>query len=309
MLRVGVIGVGTWGQQHARVYSSLNQVRLVGVSDVNEELGRQVAERYRATYHKAYQPLVGEVDAVSIAVPTVDHYPVACHFLEHNTHVLIEKPISTSLQEADGLIALAKKKGLLLQVGHLERFNPAVVALRGLVKEPKFFEVHRLGVFAARSLDIDVVLDLMIHDLDILLSLVKSDVVRVSSVGIPILTPKIDIANARLEFANGCVANVTASRVSSEKIRKLRFFQPNSYISLDYEKQTVASYSLVPAEGASGKEIVSHNLVIERGEPLRAELESFVRSIEKRSTPECTGEDGKKALDMALRVLGQMKTA
>ncbi len=309
MLRVGVVGVGTWGRQHARIYSSLENVILEAIADIDEQTGHEIAQKHHSRYFKDYRGLVGHVDAVSIVVPTIDHYSIGRYFLENNVHVLIEKPITTTIAEAEALISRAKEKGMVLQVGHLERFNPAIVALEAILGEPKFFEVHRLGVFAARSLDIDVVLDLMIHDLDILLSLVPSKVVKINSVGIPILTSKIDIANTRLEFENGCVANVTASRVSSEKIRKLRFFQPNSYISVDYDKQTVASYGLIPSNGALGKEIVSHNMVIERYEPLKAELESFIECAEKKTTPKCTGEDGKRALEVALTVLSQMRTA
>ena len=287
----------------------MEEVKLVGVSDLNEEAGEGLAAKYRTRYFRDYHTLLAEVDAVSVAVPTVSHYEIGRTVLQQGVHALIEKPMTTTLAEADELIALAGRRQLILQVGHLERFNPAVQALHAVVRDPKFFEIHRLGVFALRSLDIDVVLDLMIHDLDILLSLVKSEIASISSVGIPILSPKVDIANARIEFANGCVANVTASRVSSERIRKLRFFQPNSYISLDYEKQSLSVYSLIPTEGGLGKDIVSHNLVVEPHEPLRAEIESFIDCVGKGIPPRCTGDDGRKALALALRIAAPMKTA
>ncbi len=309
MLRVGVVGVGTWGQNHARIYASLEDVKLAAVADLDGRAGAEIAARFKADFYGDYRQLLGRVDAVSVAVPTADHFRVASFFLENGIHVLVEKPMTATLEEADRLIELAERRKTVLQVGHLERFNPAVRALRPVVNEPKFFEAHRLGIFAPRSLDIDVVLDLMIHDLDIILSLVGSEVADIRSVGIPILSEKIDIANARLEFENGCVANLTASRVSSEKIRKLRFFQPNSYISLDYERQSVAVYSLVPTEGGAGRAIVSRMLVVEPGEPLRAQLESFVQAVSGGREPECSGREGREALAVALQVLARMRTA
>jgi len=306
MLRVGVIGVGTWGQKHARVYASLENVRLAGVCDPDEAVGREVAEKYKTQYFPHTEDLFGQVDAVSVVAPTAHHAEIGCAFLAHGVDVLVEKPMAGTLEEADRLIETARRHGRVLQVGHLERFNPAVIALRPILNDPRFFEIHRLGVFSPRSLDIDVVLDVMIHDLDILTSLVPSPVAAVRAVGIPILTDKIDIANARIEFENGCVANVTASRVSSERVRKIRFFQPNSYISLDYDRQTVSVYSLVPSDGPLGKDILTHNLVVAPYEPLRAELESFIACVERRAEPQCRGEDGRRALALAFEVLGHM---
>ncbi|MBI1747064.1 MAG: Gfo/Idh/MocA family oxidoreductase [Acidobacteria bacterium] len=308
MVRVGVVGVGAWGQKHARVYAAMEHVELIGVCDADPAAGQAVAQKYKTQYYKRPQDLFGGVDAVSIVVPTAGHSEVGCAFLEQGIDTLVEKPLASTLADADRLIACAARHRRLLQVGHLERFNPAVVALRTILTDPRFFEIHRLGVFSPRSLDIDVVLDVMIHDLDILLALVPSPIVTIRALGIPILTPKIDIANARIEFQNGCVANVTASRVSSERVRKIRFFQPNSYVSLDYERQTVSLYSLIPAPSPVGKEIVARSLVIEPYEPLRAELESFVACVESRAQPVCSGEDGRRALELACQVLNHMHT-
>lgn len=308
MIRVGVVGVGAWGQKHARVYAALDNVELVGVCDRDETAGKAIAEKYKTRYFDRPEALFGLVDAVSVVVPTVHHTEIGVAFMERGIDVLVEKPIAAGLEEADRLIAAAERHGRILQIGHLERFNPAVVGLRTVLNDPRFFEIHRLGVFSPRSLDIDVVLDVMIHDLDILASLVASKIVTIRAVGIPILTSKIDIANARIEFENGCVANVTASRVSSERVRKIRFFQPNSYVSLDYERQTVSMYSLVPSDSPFGKDIVTRNLLIEPYEPLRAELESFTACVEKREPPVCSGADGRRALELALQVLSHMES-
>src|SRR5687767_10936589 len=233
-LKTAVIGVGHLGQAHARIYASLEQSELVAVCDTAEEQGRRIAETYQTRFIPDFQDLLGSVEAVSIATPTVNHCEIACRFLEAGIHVLVEKPISRTLEEADQMIRLAEAKQLTLQVGHIERFNPAFIALQKQISHPRFFEAHRMGIFTPRSLDIDVVMDLMVHELDIITTLVGSEVVKLEAVGIPILTPMVDLANARLEFAGGCIANITASRVSGERLRKLRVFQPNEYYSLDY---------------------------------------------------------------------------
>jgi predicted dehydrogenase len=303
MLRVAVIGVGRMGREHARIYASLPEATLVGVCDLDRARGEAIAARYAARYCADYRELLGEVDAVSIAVPTESHCEIACEFLRSGVAVLVEKPMARTLSEAERMIRCAREAGVLLQVGHLERFNPAVRALATLVTEPKFFEVHRLGEFTERSLDIDVVLDLMIHDLDILLALVNAEIRTVHAVGVPILTDRVDIANARVEFANGCVANVTASRISREKVRKLRVFQPNAYISLDYTRQEVEVYRLVaPTDSRERPRIVGERLAVPKDEPLRAQLDAFLRCVREGMPPLVSGEDGHRALALALRI-------
>ncbi len=304
MLRVAVVGVGRIGKEHARIYASLPEAVLVGVCDIDRERGEAIAAQYAVRYYANYRELLGQVDAVSIAVPTESHCEIACEFLKNGVAVLVEKPMARTLEEADRMIRCAREAGVLLQVGHLERFNPAVRALSTLIVEPKFFEVHRLGEFTERSLDIDVVLDLMIHDLDILLSVVDAEVRAVHAVGVPILTDRVDIANARLEFANGCVANVTASRISREKVRKLRVFQPNAYISLDYTRQELEVYRLMASDDSGGRpRITGERIAVLRDEPLRAQLEAFLRCVREGTPPLVSGEDGRRALALAFRIL------
>jgi predicted dehydrogenase len=308
-IRVGVVGVGALGQHHARVYASLPNTILAGVADTRTGRAEEVAQSCSTRSFTDYRDLLGKVDAVSIATPTTLHAEIAGHFLREGVHVLVEKPISHSLEAADELIRTAKSSSRVLQVGHLERFNPAVRALREVVRRPRFFEAHRMGIFSPRSLDIDVILDLMIHDLDIILLLVPSLPVKINAVGIPILTPRIDIANARIQFEDGCVANVTASRISMEKIRKLRFFQAQDYVSLDYTRQDVAIFSLQGAIGGGGNQIVSRTLTPPKAEPLKEELTSFLRAACNAGPVECTGEDGRKSLDLALQILRQAEAA
>lgn len=308
MTRVAVVGVGSLGEHHARVYSELPQVELVGICDMNEAKGRRVAESFRARFYPTAEALIGEVEAVSLAVPTVSHAEIARMFLSNGVHVLVEKPVASTLDEARSMIASAQDSGKVLQVGHLERFNPAILALRPVVTTPKFFEGHRLSVFVPRSLDIDVVLDLMIHDLDLVLSFVPSEIAHIHAIGIPILTPKIDIANARIEFTNGCVANLTASRVSDEKVRKLRFFQPHDYVSIDFMKQETEVVSLRATDGGFGKQIVRRTLKGPPVEPLKAEITDFLEAVRSGSQPACSGAEGLRALDAALQVLQVMKT-
>jgi predicted dehydrogenase len=307
-IKTAVIGVGHLGKEHARVYHSLEGADLVAVCDTNETNGRAVADRYGLRFTRDYRDLLGDVEAVSVATPTVHHHEAACACLEAGIHVLVEKPVSHTLAEADEMIRLAEAKNAVLQVGHIERFNPAFQALQKQLTAPKFFEAHRMGIFTLRSLDIDVVMDLMVHELDIIASLVPSEVVRVEAVGIPILTPKIDLANARLEFADGCIANITASRVAGERMRKLRIFQPNEYYSLDYAEQQVGIFKLTPpkAEGAL-PEIVAQGLEITKREPLLAEIESFLSSVRLRVAPVVTGVEGRRALALALEVLDKIK--
>lgn len=305
-VRVAVIGVGYYGRNHVRVYKSLPQVELVGVVDINRERAAAVATEFGTQALSSLDELAGRVDAVSLAIPTVDHARVGISLLERGLDLLVEKPIASSLVEADQLIAAAERNGRVLQVGHLERFNPAVLAVRSILTTPLFFEVHRLGVFTARSLDVDVVYDVMIHDLDIILSLVDAPVKSVHAVGIPILSQKVDIANARVEFMNGCVANLTASRVSTEKVRKLRFFQPHEYVSIDYTRRdTLLCDVAEPAAAASGAvpPIRFRKLETTTVEPLEAELRAFIQAVETRGKPAVAGTDGRRALELAQRVM------
>lgn len=307
--RVGVVGVGALGQHHARVYASLPEVKLIGVVDTHAGRAEEIAQTLGTQALHDYRKLLGHVDAVSIATPTTLHAGIGEEFFDAGVHVLVEKPISHTIQEANRLIQSAARNRRVLQVGHLERFNPAVRAVREIVQRPRFFEAHRMGLFSPRSLDIDVILDLMIHDLDIISLLVPSPLAQLSAVGIPILTKRIDIANARLQFADGCVANVTASRVSTEKIRKLRFFHSRDYVSLDYTRQQVAIFKLKPSGDGSKPEIVSRTLAPPRKEPLEEEIRSFLRAARDGGPVECTGEEGKRALDLALKILEQAEKA
>src|SRR6266849_2057660 len=286
MLRTAVIGVGHLGSQHARIHAALAAEgfeQFTSVCDLDEAQGRRIASEYSTNATTDWRTLIGKVDAVSLAVPTESHCEIACGLLEAGVSVLVEKPISRSLEEADRMIAASRKGRAVLQVGHAERFNPALVALWPQVRNPVYFEIHRVGQFTARSLDIDVVLDLMIHDLDVVQWLVGEDVevTELHAVGIPILTKKVDAANARLEFASGAVANITASRVGTEKIRKMRFFQPHDYVAVDYATRHASISSLAPptADGAwPGVKI--HNLDVIDVEPLRAEIVSFVEAAQ-----------------------------
>ena len=307
-IKTAVIGAGHLGREHARVYSSLENATLVAVCDTNEANGRAVAERYSVSFVRDYRDILGEVEAVTVATPTINHHEITCACLEAGVNVLVEKPIARTLAEADEMIGISESKGIVLQVGHIERFNPAFRALEQNITRPRFFEAHRMGIFTPRSLDIDVVMDLMVHELDIIASLVKSDVVKIEAVGIPILTPKIDLANARLEFADGCVANITASRVSGERLRKLRVFQPNEYYSLDYAEQQVAMCRLLPPKNIGAlPEISAGMLEVTKREPLLAEIEEFLSSVRLRTEPRVTGAEGRRALALALEVLEKIK--
>jgi predicted dehydrogenase len=296
MLNVGVIGVGHLGKHHARIYAGLNGVRLVGVADIVPERSMEIAGEFSAESFTDFEDLFGKVDAVSIAAPTEEHARIGRRCLESGIDVLIEKPIASNLDTARSLIESAHTSKRILQVGHVERFNPVVRAAQQVATRPQFFEVHRLSVFSMRSLDIDVVLDLMIHDIDIVLCLVDRPVVEIRAVGIPVLSDKADIANVRIEFEDGCVANLTASRVSTDKVRKLRFFQPHDYVSLDYAAQEGSVLSL------EGGRITQQKLRPPHDEPLRAQLEAFIACVEERGTPAVTGEDGLRALEIALSI-------
>jgi predicted dehydrogenase len=297
-MRVAVIGVGHVGRHHARCYAEMPGVELVGVVDILKSRADEVADLCRAMSFTDFREVFGKVDAVSLAVPTVDHARIGVDFLEHGIDVLVEKPMASTLEQARSLIDAAKLQNRILQVGHVERFNPVVTAARELATKPQFFEIHRLAAFSPRSLDIDVVLDLMIHDIDIVLSLVPAAVREIRAVGIPVLSQKADIANARVEFEDGCVANFTASRVSFEKTRKLRFFQPHDYISVDYASQTGSMVSLRMGH------VTERKLEPRREEPLKLQLAAFARCVENRQKPAVGGEDGCRALELAMRING-----
>ncbi len=308
-LRTAVIGVGHLGRQHARIHSNLSTEGLtefVSVCDLDETTARNIASERNVKWTTNWRELIGQVDAVSLAVPTESHSEIAVALLGAGIHVLVEKPIARTLAEADTMIEAAAKSGALLQIGHLERFNPALVALRPHVRNPVYFEIHRVGEFTARSLDIDVVLDLMIHDLDIVQWLVgeEVEVTELHAVGIPILTNKVDAANVRLEFSSGAVANITASRVGTEKIRKMRFFQPHDYVAVDYATKYASISSLAPPsmDGAWPGVHVKHLDVVDI-EPLRAEILSFVTAINDGQLAAVTGLEGRNALALALRAL------
>src|SRR5215510_10685175 len=302
-IKTAVIGVGHLGREHARIYSSIENATLVAVCDTDEKAGMAIAQRFGVGFVSDYRELFGQVEAVSVATPTASHHEIACKFLAAGVSVLVEKPIARTIAEADEIISIAQTKGAILHVGHIERFNPAFRALAREITRPRFFEAHRMGIFTPRSLDIDVVMDLMVHELDIIATLVQSEVTQLEAVGIPILTPKIDLANARLEFANGCIANITASRVSGDRLRKLRVFQPNQYYSLDYADQQVTVCRLTPPRiPGSLPEIHAEGLSIEKREPLLAEIESFVTAVRSKSTPAVSGAEGRRALALALDV-------
>jgi len=301
-IRVAVVGAGEFGRNHIRVWRETEGAELVGIVDTNADRAQKIAAEFGVRVLPGIETLVAEkVDAVSLAVPTKDHARVGCQLLGQGHDVLVEKPIAASLEEADKLISTAKQAGRILQVGHVERFNPAVVAVQEIVSRPMFFEVHRMGIFTPRSLDIDVVYDVMIHDLDILLSLVNAPVDDLKAVGIPVITDKVDIAHARLEFSNGTVANLTASRVSTERVRKMRFFQEHEYVSLDFTRQDVLRVRVQP--GSPMPEIGFEKVATTPEEPLHAELRSFLDCVRARKTPLVDGAAGRRALELADRVM------
>jgi predicted dehydrogenase len=310
-----VVGVGVFGRNHARVYKELEQqgeaIRLLGVVDPDTNRADAVAREFGCKAFGSIKQLLtthSEVRAASVAVPTVHHLPVARELMNSGVDVLIEKPLAATMAEAEELVALASKQKCVAQAGHLERFNPAVRATLPILTRPMFFEVHRLSVFTPRSLDVDVVLDLMIHDLDIVLAFAKSPVKEVRAVGLPILSGKVDIANVRVEFESGCIANFTASRVSTERVRKLRFFQPRQYVSIDYGRQEVLVFTVDADRAARGVPSANPQIGVAKPpvvseEPLRAELKSFLHAVMTRSTPVVPIEDGRRALGLALEIV------
>jgi len=301
-VRAGIIGVGYLGTQHARILSYLEDAELKGVADIDFKKAMQIGNRHGVSYYENYEDMLDEIDAGIVATPTSEHFAISMRLLKEGKSVLVEKPITETIEQGEELVAFAKKNGAILQVGHLERFNPAVEAIENLISEPKFIEVQRLGSFSSRSLDIDVVLDLMIHDLDIILSLIKDEVKVIKSSGIHVLSDKIDIANARLEFSSGCVATLTASRVHQGKVRKLRIFEPTSYYSIDYIDQEVKAFPL------NGRQTDIKTIKIKKEEPLKKELQNFFQCVRDRKVRKVTGEEGLRALKLAFSVLEQAST-
>jgi len=304
-IRVAVIGVGYLGEHHARIYSQMKDVELVGVVDVRPGQAEQIAQKYGTRAFSDLSDLLGQIEAASVTVPTPLHHEIAKRLLLGGTDVLVEKPITKTVAEADELIEIARREGRILQAGHVERFNPATRKLMELSGDVRFIEALRIGPFLGRGTDVHVILDLMIHDIDIILSLVPSEVAEIRAIGVPVLSENIDIANARIAFANGAVANFTASRVSSEKMRKLRIFQPEMYLSLDFQSQEITLARRVfdrEAESGPKARIVADRLVIERGEPLQEEIASFVQSVKSRRPPLVGGEAARRALSVALEV-------
>jgi len=306
-LNVGVVGVGYFGRFHVEKYSRIPRINLVGIADLNPERARYVAAKNNTQSFSGPDDLYDKVDAVSIAVPTPQHYPVAREFLLREIHVLLEKPIASTVWEAKKLIELAQTRNLTLQVGHLERFNPALTALGHTLINPRFIESHRLQSFIERSLDVDVIMDLMIHDIDIILSLVKSDVKEVRAAGVPVISPHIDIANARIAFNNGCVANITASRISLKAMRKIRIFQPDAYFSIDLARRKVSIHRKEPDRGGTVfPKIVEEKISPPEYDPLETEIQAFVESVLTHTPPPVSGQDGLNALEVAREIHKQI---
>ncbi len=308
-LRVGVIGVGYLGKFHAEKYARMPDVDLIGVVDTDGEQADRVAQAVASQAYTDYRDLLGQVDAVSIVVPTPLHFAVSRDFLANGVDLLIEKPMTTTLADAEELIRLAEDRGLIVQVGHLERFNPAVVALRDILKKPMFIEAHRLSIYQERCTDVSVVLDLMIHDIDIILNCVRSRIKRIQAAGIPVISGEVDIANARLEFENGCVANVTASRLATRQERKIRLFQRDAYIAVDFANHavtTVRQDATVLESPIPGMHVETFNFA--KGDALDDELKAFVRAVRQRAMPEVTAQMGRDALKIALSIMEQIQS-
>lgn len=324
-IKVGVVGVGHLGKHHARVYSQIPEAQLLGVHDLDLEKAQKVAKEFNTECFENLSGLLERINAVSLVVPTIYHYSLALEILSQGRNLLIEKPITETVKQAEELVSLAKAKNLILQVGHIERFNPAFKTIENLKPEPKFIESHRLAQFEPRGTDVAVILDLMIHDLDLILSLVKSEVKRIEAAAIAVISDSVDIANARLTFKNGCVANITSSRISAHPLRKMRLFQKNSYISLDFLERSVEIYKLVDADfvppkekekktiignipaGQVGKTIIYEKPEIKTEDMLTSEIESFLNAVKNKTRPKVSGEDGKRALEVALEIAGKAK--
>jgi predicted dehydrogenase len=300
--RLAVIGAGQFGKNHCRVVHESGRAQLCAVVDTDAARAAESAALYQAEPLADAGALAGKVDAAIVAVPTTAHEAVALALIEAGIDVLVEKPIAADLEAAGRLVAAAARHGRILQVGHLERFNPAVIELEKRATLPLFFEIHRLNIFSPRSLDVDVVLDLMIHDVDIVLALARASPLEIRAAGIRILSEKVDIANVRLQFPNGCVANLTASRVSTERVRKLRLFQPQQYLSLDYGRQDLAVFSV-----DAGRQIGFEQAPVSKAEPLKLQLDAFLDSLETRNSPKCSGSAARLTLEVALAILDKIK--
>lgn len=307
-IKVGVIGIGHLGNYHLQKYQKLEPCEIVAVADTSSERAQKAAQIHQCAAFSDYREMIGSVDAVSIAVPTSDHYNVARDFLAAGVDVLIEKPLCATLAEADDLIGLARKKKLILQVGFVERFNPAIMALENVIRKPLFIESHRLHPFFERGTDVDIILDLMIHDLDILVKFVDAPAISVEAMGVPILSDKIDIANARITFSTGCTANITASRISAKTMQKIRFFSPEGYHSVDCQKREVLSFSK-GTTGSGQMQIVQNHLEIGSHDPLEEEIRSFVDAVITRGCPPVSGEEARKSLALAVDIITKMKAA
>jgi predicted dehydrogenase len=301
-VRIGIIGVGYLGTQHARILSYLEGAELRGVADIDLKKAMIIGNRHGVSYYQNFMDILDEIDAAIVAAPTSEHFSITERLLKEGKSVLVEKPMTDTVEQGEELVGLAKKNKLIFQVGHLERFNPAVEALQDLISEPKFIEVQRLGSFSARSLDTNVVLDLMIHDLDIILDLIQDDVKVIRSSGIHVLSEKFDIANARLEFESGCVATLTASRVHQGKVRNLRIFEPTAYYSINYIDQAVKVFPL------NGRQTDIKELKIKKEEPLKKELQNFIQCIGDGKTRKVSGDEGLRALRLAHKVLAEIET-
>lgn len=302
MTRIGVIGTGYLGRLHARVLTEMPEAEVAGFVEPNDAIASEVEQNLKLRRYSSVAELAAEIECAVVATPTTSHYAVARELLERGVDVLIEKPITATVDDARALIALARERDRIIQVGHVERYNPAIDAIASYLGDVRYVECERLGVFVGRSLDIDVLLDLMIHDLNLVLSLLKQRVVEIRAVGVPVLTSRVDITNVRLELENGAVANLTASRVSQDRVRKVRFFSSDSYISVDTKEQEVKGYRLTEA-----RTIQPMDVTVEKKEPLRAELEAFLACVRDRSRPVVSGEDGLEAVDLAMRVAEEIE--
>jgi len=305
-LKVGVIGVGHLGRYHADKYKALPGVDLIGVADISRRRAEAKSAELGVRAFYDHREMIGLVDAVSVVVPTQEHFTVARNFIEAGVHVLVEKPMTRTLEEADTMIALADKHKVVLQVGHVERFNPAITAASAVIGRPLFIEANRINPFPQRGTDVDVVLDLMIHDIDISLMLVREEPESVRAVGVPVVSSKVDIANARLEFPGGCVANLTASRISDKSLRKIRVFQRDAYLSVDYAQRQVNLIRQVPRDSAGLPGVQAEALPIPQADALEEEIKAFVRAVNDNSPPAVTGQDGRRALAVALRIMAEV---
>ncbi len=307
-IKIGVVGLGHLGNYHLQKYEKIDDCEVVAVSDTLIERARKAADTYHCLAFSDYRDLLDKVDAVSIAVPTGEHFKVARDFLATGIDVLVEKPICATIEEADELIRLASKNNLILQVGFVERFNPAIMALDQVITRPLFIEVHRLHPFVERGTDVDVILDLMIHDLDIVLRFVNSPLKSLEAVGVSVLSDKIDISNVRLSFASDCIANITASRISAKTMQKIRFFGPEGYHSVDCQKREILSFNKI-VNNAGKPQIIQNNIEIGSHDPLEEEIRSFVQCVINRSAPIVSGSEARKSLELAAKIIKEMKTA